>query len=49
MSFSAVIGHRLLHQQEAVKVYSVDNKAEGQHAETKDEKSMERDTRYSEI
>jgi hypothetical protein len=49
MSFSAVIGHRLLHHQEAVKVYSEDNKAESQDAETNDEKSMERDTRYSEI
>lgn len=40
MSFSAVIGHKLLHQQEAVEFHSEDNKAEGKYAEAEDEKSM---------
>jgi hypothetical protein len=48
MSFSAVIGHRLLHHQEAVENYSEDNKADRKDAEAKDGKPMEHDTlRYS--
>jgi hypothetical protein len=41
MSSSAVIGHRLLHQQERVKAYKEDNKAENDDAEAEDEKPME--------